>query len=93
MTGQATLTNSSSVSLSYDGFGISGAHPSDFTVTGTTCSGLLAPTATCDLTVQFTPSGNTPGVEHAQLKVIVAIAGILPKITTSDNVQLTGTES
>jgi hypothetical protein len=93
VTGQATLTNSSSVSLSYDGFSVSGANPSDFTVTGTTCSGLIAPAATCDLTVQFTPSVSSPGTEHAQLKVIVAVAGILPVITTSDNVQLTGTES
>jgi ASPM-SPD-2-Hydin domain-containing protein/HYDIN/CFA65/VesB family protein len=93
VTGQATLTNSSNVSLSYDGFGVSGANPSDFTVTGTTCSGLLAPSATCDLTVQFDPSGSSPGTEHASLKVIVAIAGITPTLTTSDNVQLTGTES
>jgi trimeric autotransporter adhesin len=93
VSGQATLTNSSSVSLSYDGFSVSGANPSDFTVTGTTCSGLIAPAATCDLTVQFTPSAGSPGTEHAQLKVIVAVAGIVPTITTSDNVQLTGTES
>ena len=93
VTGQATLTNASSVSVSYDSYQITGANPSDFKVTGTTCSGLLAPTATCDLTVQFTPSISAPGTEHAQLKVIVDVAGITPKVTTSDNVQLTGTES
>ena len=94
VTGQATLTNASAASsLSYDGFSVSGANPSDFTVTGTTCSGLIAPGATCDLTVKFTPSASSPGTEHAQLKVIVAIAGITPTITTSDDVQLTGTES
>ena len=93
VTGQATLTNSSNVSLSYDGFAVSGANPGDFTVTGTTCSGLIAPAGTCDLTVQFKPSVSSPGTEHAQLKVIVAVAGISPTITTSDNVQLTGTES
>jgi Abnormal spindle-like microcephaly-assoc'd, ASPM-SPD-2-Hydin len=93
VTGQASLTNSSNVSLSYSGFSVSGANPSDFTVTTTTCSGLLAPSATCDLTVKFTPSSSSPGTEHAQLKVIVAIAGISPTIYTSDDVQLTGTES
>ncbi|HEV3211905.1 MAG TPA: choice-of-anchor D domain-containing protein [Acidimicrobiales bacterium] len=93
VTGQATLTNTSNVSLSYDSFSMSGANPGDFTVTTTTCSGLLAPSATCDLTVRFDPSISSPGTEHASLKVIVDIAGIAPKVTTSDNVQLTGTES
>ena len=93
VTGTAALTNTSAVSLSYAGFQITGADPSDFTVTGTTCSGLIAPAGTCDLTVRFTPSISSPGTEHASLKVIMDIAGISPTITTTDNRQLTGQES
>ena len=93
VSGQATLTNTSDVSLSYDGSSLSGANPADFAVTGTTCSGLIAPGGTCDLTIKFKPTGSSPGTEHAQLKVTALIAGVTPATTTSDNVRLTGTES
>ena len=89
----ATLTNTSSVNLSFNGYGVSGKNAADFTVTGTTCSGLIAPTGTCDLTIQFKPSISSPGTEHATLKVIMNIAGTSPLETTSKNAALTGTES
>jgi hypothetical protein len=92
VTGQATLKNTSSVSLSYDGATTSGTNAGDFMVIGTTCTGLIAPSATCDLSVQFEPSGS-PGPKQASLKVVAAIAGITPTVTTSDNVALSGTES
>ena len=93
VTGQATITNTSDVSLTYEGYGFTGANASDFSVTGTTCSGLIAPTASCDLTVRFDPSASSPGTEHASMKVIVAIAGLSPQVTTSKNAAISGTES
>ena len=93
VTGTATVTNTSGVSLSYSSFGISGANAGDFTVTGTTCTSLIAPSGTCDLTMKFTPSIGAPGTENASLKVIVAIAGITPTITTAVNQAISGTES
>lgn len=93
VSGQATLTNTSDVSLTYSGYGFTGANADDFSVTGSTCTGLIAPAATCDLTVQFDPSASSPGTENATLKVIVAVAGITPQITTSKTVAVTGTES
>lgn len=93
VTGLATITNTSNVSISYDGFGFSGPNAGDFTVTGSTCTGLIAPTGSCDLTVQFTPSAASPGTESASLKVIVLIAGIVPAITTSENTAVSGQES
>jgi len=89
---QATITNTSAVSLSYDAAGISGINAAAFAVTATTCSGLIGPGASCQVTVQFKPLG-APGIKHAQLKVIMLIAGLSPHITTSDNRQLTATES
>ena len=70
----AVLTNTSSVSLSFNGYGVSGSDAADFTVTASTCSGLIAPTGTCDLTIQFKPSISAPGTEHATLKVIMHLA-------------------
>jgi hypothetical protein len=93
VSGQTTLTNTSNVSLTYDGYGFTGANASDFAVTGTTCSGLIAPSGSCDLTVQFTPSASSAGSESATMKVIVKIAGITPAITTSKTVAVSGTES
>jgi hypothetical protein len=93
VSGTATLTNTSSVSLSFNGYGVSGADAADFTVTASTCSGLIAPTGTCDLTIQFKPSISSPGSEHATLKVIMNIAGTSPLETTAKNAALTGTES
>jgi hypothetical protein len=93
VSGTATLTNTSSVSLSFNGYGVSGENAADFTVTGSTCSGLIAPTGTCDLTIQFKPSISSPGTEHATLKVIMNIAGTSPLVTTAKNAALSGTES
>jgi hypothetical protein len=93
VTGQATLTNTSDVSLTYSGYGFTGTNADDFSVTGSTCSGLIAPAATCDLTVRFDPSISAPGSESATLKVIVAVAGITPTITTSKTVAVSGSES
>ena len=93
VSGNATLTNTSSVNLSFNGYGVSGSNAADFTVTGSTCSGLIAPTGTCDLTIQFKPSISSPGSEHATLKVIMNIAGTSPLVTTAKNAALSGTES
>jgi hypothetical protein len=92
VTAQAQLLNTSSVSLSYSGFGISGTNAAAFTVTGTTCSGLLAPGASCNLTVQFKPLGS-PGTKTASLKVIMQIAGIAPSITTAKNTAISAVET
>ena len=89
----SAVTNTSSVSLSYDGYQLSGTNAADFAVTGSTCSGLLAPGASCDLTVQFTPSIGSPGTESATLKVIENIAGTVPTISTSLSQPISGQES
>ena len=89
----ATLTNTSSVSLSFNGYAISGSNAADFSVTGSTCSGLIAPAGTCQLTLQFKPSNSSPGTEKATLKVIMNIAGTTPLEQTSKNSALSGTES
>jgi hypothetical protein len=93
VSGTATLTNASSVNLSLNGDQVFGPNAADFTVTGTTCSGLIAPAGTCDLTIQFKPSRSSPGSEHATLKVIMNIAGTSPLVTTAKNAALSGTES
>jgi len=93
VSGNATLTNTSSVNLSFHGYGFMGTNAADFTVTGSTCSGLIAPAGTCDLTIQFKPSRSTPGSEHATLKVVMNIAGTSPLVTTAKNAALSGTES
>jgi hypothetical protein len=93
VTGQAEITNTSNVSLSYSGYGFTGPNSADFAVTGTTCSGLIGPSDSCDLTVQFDPSASSPGSESASLKVIVDIAGTSPTTSTSEDVAVSGTES
>jgi hypothetical protein len=90
VTGTATVTNTSGVSLGYDGYGISGPNAGAFSVIATTCSGLIAPTGNCTLTVQFKPGGN-PGTKTASLKVILKIAGL--SATTAKSVAISGTES
>jgi hypothetical protein len=94
VSGQATVTNNSDVSLTYDGYGFSGPNANDFVVTGGTCSGAtIGPSASCDLTVQFTPSASSPGSESATLKVTMAIPGTNPVIDTSNSVAVSGQES
>jgi len=93
VTGIAVVTNTSNVSLSYDSSGFSGTNAGDFKVTGSTCTGLLAPAATCDLTVQFEPSVAAPGTESATMRVTVDIAGTTPLISTSVSQAVSGQES
>jgi len=93
VTGLAAVTNTSNVSLSYKGASFSGTNAGDFKVIGSTCTALLAPTSTCDLTVQFEPSASAPGTENATLRVAVDIAGTSPTISTSVSQAVSGTES
>jgi hypothetical protein len=93
VSGTVTLTNTSSANLSLNGYGVFGPNAADFTLTGSTCSGLIAPAGTCDLTIQFKPSVSSPGTEHATLKVIMNIAGTSPLVTTAKNAAVSGTES
>lgn len=94
VTGSATVTNDSNVSLSYDGYSFTGSNANDFTVIGGTCTGAtIAPSASCALTVQFTPSISSAGSESATLKVIMLIPGTSPAITTSNSVSVSGEES
>jgi hypothetical protein len=46
---------------------ISGSDPADFTITGNTCGGSVAPLGTCTLTVSFTPLGT--GIRTANLAI------------------------
>lgn len=93
VTGQATVTNSSHVSLTYQSAGFSGGtNAGDFTVLSTTCSGTIAPTASCDIVVRFTPSISSPGTETSTLRALFSIPGT-GGLTTSNSVLVTGTES
>lgn len=91
--GTVRITNESVEPLSFDGFQLIGADPADFAVTGSTCSAPLAPEQGCALSVRFTPSLAAAGTETAVLKVIMAIPGMSPQITTAKDVTITGTES
>jgi hypothetical protein len=92
-TGQAQVTNTSSVSLTYSSSSFTGPNASDFSVISTTCSGAIAPTKDCDLVVKFTPSAASPGSESATLKAVFDIDGTPGPVTTSNTVQVSGTES
>lgn len=62
-----TITNTSTSVMNISGITISGAKSSDFTKNSTGCGGTLAPQATCDITISFTPS--VAGREDATLTV------------------------
>jgi hypothetical protein len=52
-----TLTNNGSTNLTISSApSVGGANPGDFAITGTTCGGTLAASATCTITVTFTPT-------------------------------------
>jgi hypothetical protein len=50
-----TITNTSNVPLVVAGFVFTGAHPDDFFLGADNCRGPVAPTASCQATVRFTP--------------------------------------
>lgn len=64
--GQSTaiVTSLGSAAVAFSSVALSGANPGDFAIGGT-CGGILAPAATCTLTVTFTPSA--PGPRTAQV--------------------------
>jgi hypothetical protein len=92
VTGQAVVTNTSNVSLTYQSASfLAGANASDFSVLSTTCSGAIAPTKSCDVVVRFDPSAASPGSESATLKAVFLIDGT--SVDTSNSVLVSGTES
>jgi hypothetical protein len=91
VTGQSEVTNTSSVSLTYQGSSFTGPNAGDFSVISNTCSGPIAPTKTCDLVVKFDPSIASPGAESATLKAVFLIDGTA--VDTSNTVNVSGTES
>lgn len=95
VTGTATVTDNSNVSLTYDGYGFTGTNANDFTVVGGTCTGAttIGPSESCTLTVQFDPSISSPGSESATLRVTMVIPGTSPAITTAQSVAVSGQES
>ncbi len=95
VTAQSTVTNNSSVSLTYDGYGFTGANPNDFSIVGGTCTGpaTIAPGASCSLVVQFDPTASSPGTESATLTVTMLIPGLTPVVTTANSVAVSGQES
>ncbi|OGU17633.1 MAG: hypothetical protein A2076_09125, partial [Geobacteraceae bacterium GWC2_53_11] len=50
-----TLTNSGLSPLTFEQLAVNGANPEDFALFGNTCSGSLAPGASCTMTATFTP--------------------------------------
>lgn len=96
VSGTSVVTNTSDVSISYDGYGFSGANAGDFSIdsgTSTCSSTAIAPGGSCDLTVVFDPSVDAAGTETASLKVTVAVVGTSPLVTTAESETVTGQES
>jgi hypothetical protein len=87
-TATATITNNSSEALAYFAFSISGANAGDFSVTGTTCVAQIAPSGSCDLTVQFSPTETVAGTDTANLHVVLDILGTTPPIFVTQDVAL-----
>ena len=89
----AVITNTSSVALSYSSSLLGGTNPHDFAVVGTTCASQLAPGATCNLAMTFTPHQITSGTRTGTLKVFMSIVAVTPTVMVSNTVALTGQES
>jgi Tol biopolymer transport system component len=60
-----TITNNGPSSLSPSGFAISGADANEFNITASTCTSVLAASASCTVTVTYSPT--VPGAAHALL--------------------------
>jgi hypothetical protein len=69
ITKNITLTNTGTGTLTYTSTTVTGANPGDFSVGDSNCSstGFLAPSATCNITVQFVPTA----IGHRSATVIV----------------------
>jgi hypothetical protein len=81
----ATLTNTSSSSISISGFTIGGTNPTDFAVSTNTnaCGSTLAAGASCNVYVAFTPASAT--TFSGQLSVTDTAAGSPQTVTLSGN--------
>ncbi len=87
--GQATVTNTSSVALTFAGAWVSGTNAKDFSVTGNTCSGQIAPGGSCVVDVRFAPSEIVPQTDQAILHVRLSIPGV--SVSVGNTAALTGT--
>jgi len=79
-TATATITNNSNVALAYDHSSVSGPNAGEFTVVSTTCAGQIAPTASCTVTVKFSPTESVAGTDTATLHVVDSIPATAPLV-------------
>jgi hypothetical protein len=90
----ATITNTSSVALSYSASHIAGKNASDFSVTNSTCTAQIAGSGgTCTLTLSFDPTAAGSGTINAFLDVTLDIDGITPTMSVSLATAISGSES
>ncbi len=59
-----TLTNDGTTNISL-GFALSGTNAGDFAISGNTCGPILAGSATCTVSITFTPTGDRHANRHA----------------------------
>ena len=86
----ATLTNTGTAAVKFSGTSITGANPSDFTVTGNTCPANLAIGANCSITVTFASStaGTFSGILNVLSNAVVTPASTTLAGTTTTAVPL-----
>jgi hypothetical protein len=89
----AVITNTSDVALTLKSDALEGGNVNDFSVTGTTCVGQLAPAASCEVNLTFHPTQSTSGARTSSLRVVLTIAGISPAATVSSLTSVSATES
>lgn len=70
---QVIVTNDSLTALTYLGASVAGPHVPSWTVSSTTCLGLLAPSASCEVDLTFSP--HTTGDLSSVLDVVFGIVG------------------
>jgi hypothetical protein len=93
VTGSIAITNTSDVTMSYDTTHFSSGDKGDFSVTGSTCTAELAPSAGCELTVSFDPHQTGSGSRSSIIVVVMIVDGITPTHTVSLGSGISGTES
>ncbi|PZR18313.1 MAG: hypothetical protein DI536_00045 [Archangium gephyra] len=64
-----TVTNTGGAALSQPTFSLSGMAPAQYAIGTSNCGASLAPTASCTVTVRFTPSATARGIQNAILQV------------------------
>lgn len=93
VTGTATITNTSDVTLSYSAVHFNGGAAADFSVTANSCSAPLQPSQGCTVTVSFDPKQSGSGTRTSAATAVVTVDGISPTHTVASTEAISGVES